>query len=274
MASLAYPWTVGAKSAVADPVAPPPASPPLTNPVAISARLAAAETALAQSQAQVDAAEAQLRQGAVASFVDGGSARVVDSLFQGSGGYQGALRKAYLTTVTGDARDAVHRVMSARADLKAEETRLQAELQWAQANVAQVVSAPSGDAVAASDTSSTPSLTINSPQDFAVALLRALGDPVSLANTQAIVAWCKAEGGGWNNVARFNPLNTSMRMPGSHSINGDSVQSYTSWSQGLVATVATLNSGAYRGILAALSAGTSVGAVESAISSSSWGTHF
>jgi hypothetical protein len=52
------------------------------------------------------------------------------------------------------------------------------------------------------------------------------------------------------------------------------VQSYTSWSEGLTATVATLNSGMYRGILAALSAGNSVQAVENAVASSPWGTHF
>jgi hypothetical protein len=63
-------------------------------------------------------------------------------------------------------------------------------------------------------------------------------------------------------------------MPGSYAINGSDVQSYNSWSQGLVATVATLNSGAYRGILAALSAGSSIGAVEGAVADSPWGTHF
>ena len=63
-------------------------------------------------------------------------------------------------------------------------------------------------------------------------------------------------------------------MPGSHAINGDGVQSYTSWSQGLTATAATLNGGSYRGILAALDAGNSVAAVERAVASSPWGTHF
>ena len=118
------------------------------------------------------------------------------------------------------------------------------------------------------------SLAINGPPDFAVALLRTLGDPMTMQNIGAIVAWCTREGGAWNSPARFNPLNTSLKMPGSHGINGDGVQSYTSWSQGLTATVATLNSGAYRGILAALSVGSSVGAVESAVAASPWGTHF
>jgi hypothetical protein len=272
LASLTYPWIVGARSAVADPVAPQ-ADPPTSNPVAIGVRLADVETALAQSQGQVDDAAAQLRRQAVNAFMEGGSARVNNSWFQGSDAYDGALRKEYVAILTGNAQGAFQRLDRARADLKAQQVRLQQELKWAQAAVAQAVSAP-GAAVAVSDSSSSAPFTINTPQDFAVDLLRALGDPVSSASTQAIVAWCKAEGGAWNNPAHFNPLNTSMRMPGSYGINGSDVQSYTSWSQGLVATVATLNSGAYRGILAALSEGYSVGAVEGAVASSPWGTHF
>jgi hypothetical protein len=118
------------------------------------------------------------------------------------------------------------------------------------------------------------SLAINGPQDFAVALLKTLGDPVTAPNTQAIVAWCQREGGAWHSPSHFNPLNTSLKMPGSHAIIGDGVLSYTSWSEGLTATVATLNSPSYRRILAALSAGTSVQAVESAVAASPWGTHF
>ena len=126
----------------------------------------------------------------------------------------------------------------------------------------------------ASVRSAMSSLAINGPPDFAVALLKTLGDPVTSQNTQAIVAWCQREGGAWKSPSHFNPLNTSLRMPGSHAINGDGVQSYTSWSEGLTATVATLNSPSYRRILAALSAGNSVQAVESAVSASPWGTHF
>jgi hypothetical protein len=251
------------------------ADPALTNPVAISLKLAGAETALAQSQGQMVAAESQLRQQAVSSFVEGGSARISNSLFEGSGNYDALLGKEYLATMTGDARDAVQRLVRARADLQAERARLQGELQLAQATIAQAVSA-SGDGVTLADQgqSLTGSLAINSPQDFAVAMLKALGDPISPQNLDAIVTWCKREGGAWNSPARFNPLNTSLRMPGSHAINGSAVQSYTSWSQGLTATIATLNGGAYRRILAALSAGTSASAVESAVAASPWGTHF
>ncbi|HWC37238.1 MAG TPA: hypothetical protein VG476_01860 [Acidimicrobiales bacterium] len=272
-ASLIYPSAVGPSSAAADPAAPPQADPPASNPVAIGLRLADAETALAESQGQLEDAVTQVRLQAVNAFVEGGSARVDNSLFQGSGGYEGALRKEYVATLSGNAQNAYDRLVRARADLKAEQVRLQQELKWAQGAVAQEVSAP-GAAVAASASSPTIPLTINTPQDFAVALLRALGDPVTSSNTEAIVAWYKREGGAWNSPAHFNPLNTSMRMPGSYGINGSDVQSYTSWSQGLVATVATLNSGQYRGILAALSSGSSVSAVEGAVAASPWGTHF
>jgi hypothetical protein len=261
--------------AVASPVAQQQADPAPTNPVAISLRLAEAETALAQSQGQLDEAESQLRQQAVSSFVEGGSVRITNSQFQGNSGYEALLRKEYVATLTGDAQDGVRRLVRARADLKAEQARLQGELQLAQATIAQAVSA-SGDgaALADQDPSATGPIVVNNPQDFAFALLRTLGDPLTLPNVGAIVAWCHREGGAWNSPAKFNPLNTSMKMPGSHAINGSAVQSYTSWSQGLTATVATLNSGAYRGILAALAAGSSTSAVEGAVSASPWGTHF
>jgi hypothetical protein len=113
---------------------------------------------------------------------------------------------------------------------------------------------------------------INNPYDFAVALLNALGDPTTPQNTGAIVSWEKAEGGNWNSPAKYNPLNTTRRMPGSYSINGIGVQAYTSWPQGVAATVQTLEGGAYRGILGVLQSGSSEQAVERAVASSIWGT--
>jgi hypothetical protein len=113
---------------------------------------------------------------------------------------------------------------------------------------------------------------INTPHDFAVALSEMLGDPVTSQNTGAIVSWAQAEGGAWNSPAKYNPLNTTKRMPGSYSINGAGVQAYTSWPEGLAATVQTLQGGPYGGILSALKAGTSEQAVERAVASSIWGT--
>jgi len=117
------------------------------------------------------------------------------------------------------------------------------------------------------------SLTITTPTDFAVALLSALGAPNTPTNVQALVAWMAKEGGNWHNTASFNPLNTTLQMPGSHVMSGGNtagVQAFTSWQQGLDATVQTLQG--YPEILAALHAGTDAQAVEQAVAGSPWGT--
>jgi hypothetical protein len=138
--------------------------------------------------------------------------------------------------------------------------------------------APQGQPVstpAASSSSLSTSHTsgaINTPHDFAVALLNAIGAPLTSQNLDAIVSWETAEGGGFGNRAQFNPLNTTLPMPGSHPITIVGVQAYTSSSQGLTATVNTLRGGAYRGIVAALKAGNSAQAVERAVAASPWGT--
>jgi hypothetical protein len=271
VAVLAYPLAVGPKPAVSDP-ATQPADLGLAQYDAIGVQLAHDVTALNQTQAQLSAIASQLRQQAVSSYVDGGSA---SAPFEGTGGYKTLLQKEYLATVTGNERDAVHRLDRARTALQDEQARLEADERVFQLAAGGGTNLQAASAASATlDPSAMSSLAINGPPDFAIALLKTLGDPVTAQNTQAIVAWCQREGGAWNSPAHFNPLNTSLKMPGSHAINGDGVQSYTSWSEGLTATVATLNSPSYRRILAALSAGNSVQAVESAVGASPWGTHF
>jgi hypothetical protein len=114
------------------------------------------------------------------------------------------------------------------------------------------------------------------PQSFAQALLQSLGKPISSQNVAAIVAWEKQEGGNWNNPAKYNPLNTTQQEPGSITLTGSAqghIQAYTSWQQGLDATVATLHNGDYQPILDALTSGsTSVGAFGQAVGSTPWGT--
>jgi murein DD-endopeptidase MepM/ murein hydrolase activator NlpD len=139
-----------------------------------------------------------------------------------------------------------------------------------QAPQGQPVSTPSASSTFFSG--STSSGALNTPHNFAVALLNAVGAPVTSQNLLAIVSWETAEGGGFGNRAQFNPLNTTLQMPGSHAINLVGVQAYTSSSQGLTATVNTLRGGAYRGIIAALKAGNSAQAVERAVAASPWGT--
>ena len=127
-------------------------------------------------------------------------------------------RRSPLATVTGNEQSAVRRLAQARSALQAEQAKLEADERMFQmadgAGNVQVASATS----AGPDPSAT-SLAINGPQGFAVALLQALGDPVTSQNTLAIEAWYQREGGAWNSPARYNPLNTSMRMPGSHAIS-------------------------------------------------------
>lgn len=106
--------------------------------------------------------------------------------------------------------------------------------------------------------SGTTSGNINSPTAFATALLNALGAPLTNANVQSIVAWENREGGNWHNNAKYNPLNTTLNEPGASSINSVGVRAYTSWNQGIQATLSTLNSG-YSDIVSALKSGQGLG---------------
>ena len=110
------------------------------------------------------------------------------------------------------------------------------------------------------------------PSSWAQALLSRLEVPASPENLRAIVAWEQAEGGHWRNDARFNPLDTTRREPGSWPINAVGVQAYPSWDEGLTATVSTLRNGLYGGIVAALRAGDCAACVAGAVASSPWGT--
>ncbi len=107
---------------------------------------------------------------------------------------------------------------------------------------------------------------------WAQAFLKALNMRLTVDNVAAIVAWEMAEGGHWYNTAYYNPLNTSQPMPGARTFNSHGVKIYNSWSQGLRATVITINNGYYGGILAALRAGNDGQAVAAAVAASPWGT--
>ncbi|MFD9053289.1 hypothetical protein [Streptomyces zaomyceticus] len=110
------------------------------------------------------------------------------------------------------------------------------------------------------------------PTTWAQKVLALLGVPVSDANVKAMVAWQKAEGGHWNNPDKYNPLNTTQSMPGAVATNSHGVKAYTSWDQGLTATVKTLTNGLYGGILDALRRGDSAESVVGAVTRSPWGT--
>jgi peptidoglycan hydrolase CwlO-like protein len=107
---------------------------------------------------------------------------------------------------------------------------------------------------------------------WAQAFLKSLGVPLTADNVAAIVAWEMAEGGHWYNTAYFNPLNTTQSMPGATVFNSVGVKAYTSWAQGLKASVITMRNGYYGGILDALRRGNDAQAVADAVAASPWGT--
>ena len=107
---------------------------------------------------------------------------------------------------------------------------------------------------------------------WARALLVAMRLPVTADNVAAVAAWEMAEGGHWYNTAYYNPLNTTQRMPGATVFNSVGVKAYTSWKQGLQATVITLKNGYYGSIIEALRRGNDATAVAAAVGASPWGT--
>jgi hypothetical protein len=109
-------------------------------------------------------------------------------------------------------------------------------------------------------------------QSFAEAVLLNLGITPTSAAVTKFVAWENQEGGHWNNSALYNPLNTTLEMPGAGNTGTQgNIKVYQSWEQGMTATVKTLKS--YSGILRALKAGT-MAQFEAAVSASPWGTKF
>jgi hypothetical protein len=81
-------------------------------------------------------------------------------------------------------------------------------------------------------------------EDFARALLPKIGARATKRNLVALVAWQRAEGiaGVWN------PLGSTLDMPGATDFNSVGVKNYVSFLQGVEATARTLNYGADRGL--------------------------
>jgi len=124
-------------------------------------------------------------------------------------------------------------------------------------------------------------LNIQTPRDFARALISAYGGTPTEPLINGIQAWAMQEGGHWQNRALHNPLNTTLVLPGSTKMNtvnagtGTGVQAYTSWEQGLEATMQTLSfpNHGYEDIIAAFrdSKSKDAGKLFKAINKSDWG---
>jgi hypothetical protein len=108
--------------------------------------------------------------------------------------------------------------------------------------------------------------------EWAKDFLSRLGVPATPENEKVIVAWEHAEGGHFVNDAHFNPLNTTLRQPGSTSINGAGVQTYPDYETGMAATLTTIRANYYAAVITALAAGNNPQGVIDAIDASPWGT--
>ena len=107
--------------------------------------------------------------------------------------------------------------------------------------------------------------------------------PNTAANRSALEEWMRFESGAKNPYGNYNnPLNTTLRMGSSSSVNKAGVQGYSSASQGALATAMTLlktKGYHYEGIISAFKNGASSEAVLAAINSSGWvggskGSHY
>lgn len=119
---------------------------------------------------------------------------------------------------------------------------------------------------------------------FAVDFLKGIGAPASDRNLLAVLAWMQAEHSIMDPApaADFNPLNTTLRKPGSRDLPGNPahVQEYASYKDGVEANVETMLSGAkragdpygYKRILDALRRNFRPRRTLRRVESSAWGT--
>jgi murein DD-endopeptidase MepM/ murein hydrolase activator NlpD len=114
-----------------------------------------------------------------------------------------------------------------------------------------------------------------SQAEFATSLLAGLGAPLTEGNVKALTTWMRFEGGHWKNSATYNPLNTTLTVPGSTSMNSVGVKAYANWNEGLQATISTLTGSkadarGYTAIVNALRSGTDANSVLDAVNNSAW----
>ncbi len=72
-------------------------------------------------------------------------------------------------------------------------------------------------------------------------ILQGVGAPVTDENMKFLLAWRQAEGKG----GRFNPFNTTYKLPNSTDFNKSKVKNYDSLQDGVIATIKTLKNSRY-----------------------------
>lgn len=109
---------------------------------------------------------------------------------------------------------------------------------------------------------------------WARSFLKWAGWPTNQKNMVALIAWQAAEGGPSAPQAKWNPLNTTRKMPGSTQFNWVGVQNYVDQEQGLNATLLTIKESGYgyEPIVRRLKRGANPRRTLDAVERSSWGT--
>ncbi len=87
-----------------------------------------------------------------------------------------------------------------------------------------------------------------SDEDFYKKLLTKLGAPTSKENMKFLYAWRQSEG----KAGKYNPFNTTHKLPNSTNFNSVGVKNYATLEDGLDATLKTLNNGRYNCIVNSL----------------------
>jgi hypothetical protein len=90
---------------------------------------------------------------------------------------------------------------------------------------------------------------------FIAAVLADLGAPASQANVASLAAWFPHEFPSWPPGSSWNPMASTLQMPGSTAYNSAGVQNYASAAEGAQATALTLADGYYPLIVAGLRSG-------------------
>lgn len=103
---------------------------------------------------------------------------------------------------------------------------------------------------------------------WANAFLTRLGAPVTRHNRMVMVVWMQSEGSPF----AWNPLATTLKRPGSQTMNSHGVQAYPSYSVGMDASVATIREPQYDKVVNRLMRNARPGRTLEAIAASPWGT--
>jgi hypothetical protein len=82
-------------------------------------------------------------------------------------------------------------------------------------------------------------------ENFYKKLLTNLGAPTSKENLKFLYAWRQSEG----KAGKYNPFNTTQKMPGTTNFNSVGVKNYSSIEDGMEATLKTLKNGRYNCIV-------------------------